>query len=208
AYGTGAGFTGDEHHGAHHDADADADGCVCAHTAYGVEPTAAAVNGPGGGTPMGSSDFPSAGNKGGTHQPNREPDDVAFIDPLDYNAATGTNQSQSVRWIARVTAHEAGHTFGLVHVLSSPDVELMSYNNPVGSDPTRFLNKTFNVTDLNFDQKTRSNYHEPKIQPQWLNYTNAYGFPIPTVSNITTQNSFTYLKAALGARSTAYDFAN
>src|SRR5262245_9562493 len=108
AYGTGTGFTGDEHHGAHHDADADADGCICDHNAYGVGSAPGAGNGSGAFTPWGSSDFPSPGNKGITHQPNSDAYDVAFVDPISYNSGTGTNQSRSIQWIAQAAAHEAG----------------------------------------------------------------------------------------------------
>ncbi|HYT93552.1 MAG TPA: hypothetical protein VEL76_32840 [Gemmataceae bacterium] len=203
SYGTGTGFTGDEHHGAHHDADAD--GCVCDHNADGVGPTAGAGNKAGASTPWGSSDFPSAGNKGITHQPNSDAYDVAFVDPLYYNAATGTNQSQSIQQIAQAAAHEAGHTFGLVHVLSNPDLDIMSYD---AFPNTRFVNKTFNVTNLNWDSSKGSTYNEPKLQPQWQNPVNALGQPIPTVSNITTQNSYTYLRTALGARAATSEWAN
>jgi hypothetical protein len=191
AYGTGAGLTGD----------ADDDGCLCDHNAYGVGSGGGAGNGAGAYTPWASSDFPSPGNKGITHQPNSDAYDIAFVDPVYYNAGTGTNVSRSARWIAQAAAHEGGHTFGLVHVLSSPDPEIMSYD----AANTRFVNKAFTVTDLNYNPSTGSNYDEPRLQPQWLNLL--YGF-IPVVSNITTQNSYTYLQAALGARAASSEWAN
>src|SRR5262249_3165113 len=101
-------------------------------------------------------------------------------------------------------AHEGGHTFGLVHVLSSPDPEIMSYD----ASNTRFVNKAFGVTDLNYNPSTGSNYHESKLQPQWLSSINVGYIPIYIPTNITTQNSYTYLQAALGARAASSEWAN
>ena len=72
----------------------------------------------------------------------------------------------------------------------------------------RFVNKTFNITDLNYNPSTGSNYDEPKLQPAWYNYIDIGWFHVPVLTNITTQDSYTYLQAALGARSTVGDFAN
>src|SRR5262249_62091537 len=124
-------------HGRRPHADAGARGCICDHNASGVGSAPGAGNGSGAFTPWGSSDFPSPGNKGITHQPNSDAYDVAFVDPISYNSGTGTNQSRSIQWITQAAAHEGGHTFGLVHVLSSPDPEIMSYN----TSSTRFVNK-------------------------------------------------------------------
>jgi hypothetical protein len=200
AYGTGTGTAGARPQGA----DADDDGCVCYRTVYGVGAPGAAVNGSGAFTPFSSSDFPSVGNKGVTHRPNSDTYDVAFVDPLYYNATTRQYQNQSPQWIAQSVAHEAGHTFGLVHVLSAPDEDVMSYNSP----NTRFVNKAFTITDLNYSPSLGTTYHEPALQPKWQNTIYGSGIQILTTSTITTQNSFTFLKAVLGARSTAGDFAN
>src|SRR5207245_6981949 len=122
-------------------------------------------------------------------------DAVPYVDPLYYSG--GSNVSRSTAWIARAIAHEAGHSFGLVHVLSSPDQEIMSYD----AGNVRFVNKTFNVTDLNYNPSTGSNYDEPKLQPAWYNYIDVGWFSLSVLTNITTQDSYTYLQAALGARS-------
>src|SRR5262249_1231494 len=160
-----------------------------------------ARNGAGAYTPWASSDFPSS-NKGYDHAPNSDAYDIAFVDPIYYSG--GSNVSRGTQWIARAIAHEAGHTFGLVHVLSNPDQEIMSYD----ATNVRFVNKTFNITDLNYNPSTGSNYDEPKLQPKWYTYWN-FGFgSIQILNTITTQDSFTYLQTALGNRSTAGDFAN
>jgi hypothetical protein len=77
----------------------------------------------------------------------------------------------------------------------------MSYN----SKNLRFVNKTFNITDLNGTPATPA----PSHVPEWYVHYELYGglsYDLPVT--ITTQNSFTYLEAVLGARSTAGDFAN
>jgi hypothetical protein len=161
------------------------------------------VNGYGAYTPWASSDFPGS-NRGARHQPNSDPFDIAFVDPLYYSAATGGNLSNSTLWIAQAIAHEAGHTFGLVHVLSSPDPEIMSYD----AANVRFIDETLNITDLNYNPSTGTNYHEPDLQPQWRTTLIVGGYAVSRLSTITTQNSYTYLQAALGARSMAGDMAN
>jgi reprolysin-like metallo-peptidase family M12B len=188
SYGTGTGMEGLDIH-----TDLDEVPGAASHDAVG--------NGAGAFTPWSSSDFPGD-NKGLTHQPNSDPYDVAFVDPLYYSG--GSNVSRSTLWISRAIAHEAGHTFGLVHVLSNPDQEIMSYD----AANVRFVNKTFTITDLNYNPSTGSNYNEPWLQPKYKTYINFGWFQVPFVNTITTQNSFTYLQAALGPRSTIGDFAN
>ena len=79
--------------------------------------------------------------RGINHRPNSDPYDLAYVDPNYGSSALSWNN----RTIARAVAHQAGHTFGLMHVLSSPDQEVMSYD----ATNTRFFNKTFNITTLN-----------------------------------------------------------
>jgi hypothetical protein len=99
--------------------------------------------------------------------------------------------------IADALAHEAGHTFGLMHVLtgdgsgtysSGNPAEIMSYDAP----NHQFLNQTFNLTDLNYDPARGGNYHGgDHFYPIWDNNG--------THDTIQTQNSYTYLLAVLGA---------
>src|SRR5262249_15106342 len=70
----------------------------------------------------------------------------------------------------------------------------------------RFYNKTFSVTDLNYNGSTTD--HDSRLQPQWYVTIPIFwtSFDIPV--NITTQNSYTFLQTVLGSRSTAGDLAN
>src|SRR5262249_49428642 len=103
-------------------------------------------------TPADDSDFP--GNaKGIFHQPNSDSSDVAFVDPVDFSpmpSPNGNVRSQSTVQISQAIAHEAGHTFGLAHVLSAPSGEVMSYD--AAND--HFADQTFSITDLNFNGTT------------------------------------------------------
>ena len=148
-------------------------------------------------TPFANCDYPGT-IKGIDHRPNSDPFDLAYVDPV-YGAALN---SWSNTTIARAIAHEAGHTFGLAHVLSSPGQEMMSYD----AGNVRFYNQTFNITNLNYNGTTTA--PDDNVQPKWhIDYDfGFFHFQFPV--NITTQNSYTYLQAVLGARSTAGDLAN
>src|SRR5262249_38273461 len=89
--------------------------------------------------------------------------------------------------IALKASHEAGHTFGLGHVLSGGLPEVMSYD---AKTRTQFSNRTFEVTDLNSvaGGKAGENKHVPQNAPCWGN------------NKIDGQNSYTYLEAVLGRR--------
>jgi hypothetical protein len=131
--------------------------------------------------------------KGYNHAPNSDPYDLAFVDP--YSANSMESESQ----IAAGIAHEAGHTFGLEHVLTgdgsgtwsdqnAPDI--MSYDAP----NQNFLNQAFPITDLNYNPAQGGNYHGgDHFFPQW----NFNG----TIQSMQTQNSYTYLLAVLGPHS-------
>lgn len=143
--------------------------------------------------PFANCDYPGS-ILGVHHQPNSNTFDIAYVDPV---SASG---SWSNTTIARAIAHEAGHTFGLAHVLSSPDQEIMSYD----AANVFFVNKTFNITALNFNGTTTSN--DNRLIPQWYETHYIWWFSYETTNNIVTQNSYTYLKAALGNRTTFSDY--
>jgi hypothetical protein len=136
-------------------------------------------------TPGQFADYPTTGNN--THQPHSDSFNLAFVDPVGENLPNPTwvnviNNDQ----IADAIAHEAGHTFGLAHVLSNPTPDIMSYD----ASNQYFADKTFNITDLNFNgQQTQI---DNSIQPNWQG------------TNITTQDSYTYLGAVLGYRQNGY----
>lgn len=129
------------------------------------------------------SDYPGK-TKGDAHRPNSDPFDIGFVDPVaQQKDTTGWQTTHSPTTIARSIAHEAGHTFGLTHVNSSPAPEIMSYD----TSNVCFTNRTFRITDKN--NTGTSMVNSPDLQfPSWKN------------TRIVSQNSFTYLRAALGAR--------
>lgn len=148
-------------------------------------------------TPFANCDYP--GSVLGTHhQPNSNPYDIAFVDPIYGSSST----SWSNTTIAQAVAHEAGHTFGLAHVLTSPSPEVMSYD----ASNTRFVNQTFSITNLNNNGTSLVN--DSRLQPQWYQRYTFVGFTIELPVNIVTQNSYTYLQSVLGSRSAAGDYAN
>lgn len=143
-------------------------------------------------TPAAYVDAPGI-NKGYTHQPNSDPFDLAFVDPVGTVRPGLTQTQESDLLIAQQITHEAGHTFGLEHVSTGTDPDVMSYTSGLNQ---AFLDKTYNVTDLNYDpSKTPSTYHGgASFYAQWQE---ANG----TIDTITTQDSFTYLQAVLGRSS-------
>ncbi len=147
------------------------------------------------GTPWVYADFPGDVH-GIDHRPNSDPFDLAYVDPISAGGSWTNLQ------IARAIGHEAGHTFGLGHVLSSPDKEMMSYD----ASNVRFINKTFNITDLNYNGTTTA--PDPDHAPKWHDDINFIFFTLQVPVKITTQNSYTFLQTVLGSRSTAGDFGN
>jgi hypothetical protein len=181
-----------------------------------------------------NTDYPKVGDLGFSDAtfkqsaPHSHPFNLAFVDPVGLAAdgktwitenltpLTGANRflpggEVDTLEVARAIAHEAGHTFGLAHVLTdaaagvspagqdqarrqkagSPD--MMSYNDKT---PNRyFANQAFDVTGLNFDA-TKVTGGDPAT-----GYTIDHdSLPGWHGSVIATQNSYTYLRQALGAR--------
>ncbi len=138
-------------------------------------------------------DFVDSGEviNGVNHQPDTDPYHLAFVDPV------GASSTQSDTVIADGIAHEAGHTFGLVHVLTGPGApqdtwgannpaDVMSYDAP----NKQFLDRAFPITDWNFTGSQLVHGGEGFF-PHWLNGDGS-------TSKILTQDSYTYLMAVLG----------
>jgi hypothetical protein len=134
--------------------------------------------------------------KGVDHIPNSNPYDVGFVDPVFEPTPGAALVTRPAADIARSIAHEAGHTFGLAHVLSLPAEDIMSYN----SANKFFVNQSFPITDLNFDGT--QNVPVPEFLVK-VRATNADGSTF--IHTVPTQNSFLYLKMALNLRDTAPD---
>jgi hypothetical protein len=130
------------------------------------------------------------------HAPDSEPFHLAFVDPMMQDVMgdpwwNGLTTEQ----IGEAIGHEAGHTFGLKHVVTGGAPDLMSY----GSPNQTFINQTFDVTDLNYDPKTGKKnegdgMYAIAFHPSW---SNAWG--LDWYAKATEQNSYTYLLAVLGA---------
>jgi hypothetical protein len=147
-------------------------------------------------TPFIFCDCPGA-TKGYNHLPHSDPYNLAFADPLFQQQAGGPMLSEDDAQLAEGIAHEAGHTFGLMHVLTGdgsgtrnlqnpPDI--MSYDAP----NQQFLNQAYPLTDLNYDPARGGLVHGgDHFYPQWNNNR--------TIETMKTQNSYAYLLAVLGA---------
>jgi hypothetical protein len=135
---------------------------------------------PNGYTPGKYSDYPGI-TRGDQHRPNSDPFDLGYVDPVGQRGKDRVNV-MDIRSVAGAVAHEGGHTFGLVHTLTKPITDVMSYD-----APNRFFaNRTFAISDLN--QEDKGLVHVPHVLPTWRG------------TRIVTQNAYTYLRAALGAR--------
>jgi hypothetical protein len=143
-------------------------------------PGGAVVNGTHSYTPFANSDYPGT-TLGGTHAVNSNAYDLAFVDPIGKDAR-GVDTSLDAIGISQAIAHEAGHTFGLAHVLSSPTNDIMSYN----STNQYFADASFNITNLNFTGTKTVN--DPTVVPKYNG------------TALTTQNSYTFLEQVLGDR--------
>lgn len=146
-------------------------------------------------TPNASVDLPGK-NKGFDHVPNSDAYDIGFVDATWLDIPSSTLITDSDAAIARDVAHEAGHTFGLAHVLSSPQQDIMSYDT---WDNPNFADTVFNVTDLNYNGTTTTNTGDfPTV-----NAVDANGRKF--AQQIKLQNSFAYLRYALGNKAIDVD---
>lgn len=146
-------------------------------------------------------DYPSPGT-GIYHVPNSDPSNVGYVDPYSYSGP-GANydpanfNSWNNGQIARTAAHEAGHTFGLAHVLTNAQAEIMSYD---GGLDTYFRNKSYATTNLNSVLGGGPAVPTPSLQPYWTYFRKVGNSWVPTPSPILTQNSYATLMANLGPR--------
>jgi hypothetical protein len=147
-------------------------------------------------TPFIFCDSPGA-TKGYNHLPHSDPYNLAFADPLYQQQAGGTMLIEDDGQIADGIAHEAGHTFGLMHVLTGDGSGTFSAQNPpdimsYDSVNQQFLNQAYPLTDLNYDPVKGMKVHGgDHFYPQWNNNG--------TIETMSTQNSYAYLLAVLGA---------
>jgi hypothetical protein len=127
-------------------------------------------------------DYPGSG-RGDTHRPNSDPFDLAFADPMTQDPdGEGWIVAEDNNGISMTITHEAGHTFGLAHTHSKPVPDVMSYDAP----NSYFANRTLPITNDNNTGTALT--HDDGMIPRW------HGEPV------LRQNSFTYLRAVLGAR--------
>jgi hypothetical protein len=139
-------------------------------------------------TPGRYSDYPGE-TKGADHRPNSDPFDFAFVE-AGQDGKSGWTRDPAA--LARSIAHEAGHTFGLVHTLTEGTPEIMSYD----TINIFFINRAFPISNLNCDAaKGKALPAGNRMYPRWGRRW------------ITRQNSYAYLRAVLGARQ-ADDFAS
>jgi hypothetical protein len=132
-------------------------------------------------TPRGYSDHPGE-YLGDQHFLHSNAFNLAFVDPVGNDGGqwsfSGTEQ------IVRGIAHEAGHTFGLAHVLTKTDdnlagePEIMSYD----TEHQYFADETFDITNANFNSNDDGTV------------------PVYDGTPLLTQNSYTYLEQILGDR--------
>lgn len=137
-------------------------------------------------TPSASTDKPSFFPGISLHLPNSNSEDYAYVEP----SGIWSNDK-----ISMSVAHEAGHTFGLVHVRTTgtdPDPlkqgpagvpDVMRYDGTTKS----FLNQSFPITAYNWNPSKQQAENTGAVY---------YWYP----DQITKQNSFQYLKAVLGSR--------
>jgi hypothetical protein len=145
-------------------------------------------------------DYPSIGS-GIFHIPNSDPVNAGYVDPYSYSGLDDDfTPANYTSWdnaaIARVIAHEAGHTFGLAHVLTGGQPEVMSYD----AANTRFRNLSYNVTNLNSVPGGGPAVPSPSLQPYWSYYLQIGNGQLLVPSPILTQNSYQTLMANLGPR--------
>lgn len=154
-------------------------------------------------TPPEYSDYPNLA-VGVDHHPNNDTYDLAYVDPVGFRgSAGGVIPILNNYEIAKAVSHEAGHTFGLGHVLT--DVpggavnDVMSYT--VTAENQFFADQTFPLTNLNGYGTTDElvpHWYTLAVDPHGASY-------VPY--KLQTQDSYAILSALLGNRP-ADDYAS
>ncbi|MGI9518431.1 MAG: hypothetical protein ACR2NP_15355 [Pirellulaceae bacterium] len=152
-------------------------------------------------------DFPCL-NRSVTHQPNSDDFNIGYVDPVSHKTANGvtieawdTNENDA---IARSINHEAGHTFGLAHVLSGSVSDIMSYS----AMNQRAHYQEFDLSALN-SQLGGPTTEDIGWAAAWT-YEQVVGFGETQLvaHQLETQNSYRVLESTLGTRSVANDVSN
>jgi hypothetical protein len=137
---------------------------------------------------------------GYNHKPHSNDYNLAFVgDPTQTDVsgnqfstwATGNTKATDIQTFVSKIAHEVGHTFGLEHVYTGNGSGTFSNSNPpdimaYDAPNTSFLDQTFTVTNANSTV--------PLGPAAWAWWSDTGGL----LSQITQQDSYTYLLAVLG----------
>jgi hypothetical protein len=142
-----------------------------------------------------------------THQSNSDEYNTGYVDPIKAEYLNGVEinfESWSNSAIGRVVCHEAGHTFGLAHVLTEGfGSDMMSYDSS-----NRYFNfQDFNITNLDAVVGGPAEPNWNFTAMWWFFQFNAVG-PQVAQAPLDRQNSFRTLMATLGERPIANDIAN
>ena len=152
-------------------------------------------------------DYPCL-NRSVTHQPNSDDFNIGYVDPVSEKTVNGvsveawdTNDNDA---IARTINHEAGHTFGLAHVLTGSVPDIMSYS----AMNQRAHYQEFDLSALN-SQLGGPTTEDLGWAAAWT-YEQVVGFGETQLvaHQLETQNSFRVLESTLGTRSVANDISN
>ena len=151
-------------------------------------------------------DYPCP-NRAVNHQPNSDLYNKGFVDPIAAEYLNGVEQywdSNSNDRIARSICHEAGHTFGLAHVLSNFDPDIMSYS----ASNKRSIYSEYELTALN-SQPNGPAVEDNGWRAKWyFEQVTGFGESQFVANNLMTQNSYRVLAATLGLRQVGIDASN
>lgn len=146
--------------------------------------------------------------RGATHEFNSDDYNTAHVDPVRSESLNGV-EIFSLTWdnttIARFTCHEAGHTFGLAHVLTPLYTsDMMAYY----SENWYFNYQDFELTNLDTVGGGAPVPNWDVTAMWWFYQFNVKGQVQVAQAPLETQNSYRTLLATLGARPTDDDIAN